>query len=745
MLLIVGSGFWGLRAGSQGKTDTEALSSKDPAMRIDAIHRIAQLPTSSEALSAVMTTLSDSDSRVRHEAVSALARIDPRRSMIPLMQTLSDPDEAIRQLARESLAGLDISATTDAAWRQAFASNLQSVRVRAAEHIDIGATPEGLIGRLRAALGDPSAEVRSAAAESLATLTSEQYERVLPVLLSHLDSTDPNVREGALAALHDRSVPAGMIPALGVSLRSKFPEVRHYAITTLSGIDQPNPAAASALCAVLADPAPLNRELASAALVKMGPQAVAALRGVLRSHDKEARVRAVRTLSAIGINARDAVPDLVLQLDDWSGEVRAQAAIALGRIGPDAQVALASLASHFSDPDQSVRRQALDAALKIGPRPFMAGSLLTALDTDDSQTVQLAASAISRLGPLGESAVPALRRAMNGRLDSRLFAIKSLASLGAKAKGAVPELRTALSDTDARIRELALNALSQVGSEPGSTAALAAALTATDPKLRDAAGLALNRAASIDASAVSPLLQALASRTPAIRQCAARSLGKAGAGARDATPALEHALKDADLNVRREAAMALGRIGLPAWRAVPKLGAALDDRSMSVRRAAVSALAELAPRASNSVYYLLAAARRPELRRQAFDGLVAAGPAAVPDLLVAIDNREQYDARILALAALAKLGPEAHEAVQPLEYLATRHPYPALRHTAAYALRSVLGEQPPGIPEWIPASLEYNEPRPRPIHQKTGRPAGSTVQLAAQIGSGGSRRTGSNH
>jgi hypothetical protein len=197
--------------------------------------------------------------------------------------------------------------------------------------------------------------------------------------------------------------------------------------------------------------------------------------------------------------------------------------------------------------------------------------------------------------------------------------------------------------------------------------------------------------------------------------------------------------------MRREAAAALGHIGLPAWRVVPKLGAALEDRNLAVRRAAVGALAELAPRASNTVYYLLGATSQPALRKQAFDGLVAAGPAAVPDLLVAIDNREQYDARILAMAALAKLGPEAHEAVEALEFLATRHPYPGIRHTAAYALRSIEGEQPPGIPNWIPASLEIREPPRRPAHQKASQPTSATVQLTGRIGPAGAWRAPTAH
>src|SRR5262249_17412732 len=157
--------FWAVQ-GISGKAQPAmaALASKDPTMRINAIQRIAGSPMSNDARSALMTCLADSDCRVRHEAVAVLARVDPRVSLIPLMQALSDPDRSISELARESLAALDISATTDEAWRGAFASSLQSVRVCTAEHIEIGATPEKVVGRLRMALDDPIAEVRAAAA-----------------------------------------------------------------------------------------------------------------------------------------------------------------------------------------------------------------------------------------------------------------------------------------------------------------------------------------------------------------------------------------------------------------------------------------------------------------------------------------------------------------------------------------------------------------------------------------------------
>jgi HEAT repeat protein len=745
-LFILGLASWGYRTtSSKDEPDIKAVANKDPVVRIKAIQRIAQGPMSDETLPAIRTCLSDPDTRVRQWAVTAIARVDPRTSLIPLLQALADSDEAIRELASESLATLNASPEAETAWRQAFGDSMQSVRLHAVEHIDVGATPETLRERLRMALDDASAEIRAAVAMSLAGLTSEQYTIAIPLLLAHLDSDDPNVREGVLAALHDRSIPADMVPLLLGPLRSNSAEVRHYALMTLAKLNRPDAAAASPLCALLSDRALENRELASAALVKLGSSAVPVLRLVLRSPDRQARMEAIHTLAAIGTTASDSVPDLVVLLDDWSAQVRAEAASALGGMGQDAQVALTALAGHFSDPDESVRRQSLDAALKIGPRAFMAAPLLAALDSDDIRTVHLAALAIGRLGELDESAVPALRRALTSpRLDSRLFAMKSLASLGDKARDAVPELRAALSDKDARIREQALGALSRLGSGPGSIAALAAALTAADSKLRDGAALALNRATYVDSSAIAPLMQALASRVPGTRQIAARSLGKAGASAKDATGTLEHALKDSDVNVRREAATALGHIGLPAWRAVPLLGSALEDHSMSVRRAAVGALAELAPRATNTVHYLLGAARQPELRGQAFQGLVAAGPGAVPDLLVAIDNKEQYDARMLALAALAKLGPDAHEATETLEFLARRHPYPALRQTAAYALRSVLGEQPPGVPAWITASLEDRRPPHRPARQKAEQAAAATGQMAGRVGPAGPQRAPSN-
>src|SRR5262249_22208818 len=148
-LLILGLASWSFRAHSpKGEPDIEALASNDPEVRVNAIQRIADAPLGKEALSAITTSLSDSDSRVRRGALTAIARIDPRISLIPLLQALSDPDESIRQLASESLATLDASPTTDVAWRQAFASTTQSVRVRAVEHIEIGATPENLVKRL---------------------------------------------------------------------------------------------------------------------------------------------------------------------------------------------------------------------------------------------------------------------------------------------------------------------------------------------------------------------------------------------------------------------------------------------------------------------------------------------------------------------------------------------------------------------------------------------------------------------
>ncbi len=103
------------------------------------------------------------------------------------------------------------------------------------------------------------------------------------------------------------------------------------------------------------------------------------------------------------------------------------------------------------------------------------------------------------------------------------------------------------------------------------------------------------------------------------------------------------ALGERDYRVRENAATALGKIGPPAAGAVPALIESLSDRYVSVRLAAVHALSRMGP-AKTAV---------PALAK-----LLEAGPATF-----------DVDLAVAATQTLARLGPDAQAAVEPLRRL----------------------------------------------------------------------------
>jgi hypothetical protein len=88
---------------------------------------------------------------------------------------------------------------------------------------------------------------------------------------------------------------------------------------------------------------PTEREIAAAALGRIGRAAVPSLVQALKNRDPDVRKEAALVLARIGPDAFQAVPDLTALLDDENEEVRKAAARALGQIGPDAAEAVPAL------------------------------------------------------------------------------------------------------------------------------------------------------------------------------------------------------------------------------------------------------------------------------------------------------------------------------------------------------------------------------------------------------------------
>lgn len=95
------------------------------------------------------------------------------------------------------------------------------------------------------------------------------------------------------------------------------------------------------------------REVAAAALGRIGRPAVPKLVEALESSNPALRQKAADTLARIGPAASDAVPALIKALRDTDPLVRKSAARALGQIGPDAEDAVPALIELLSDADSN--------------------------------------------------------------------------------------------------------------------------------------------------------------------------------------------------------------------------------------------------------------------------------------------------------------------------------------------------------------------------------------------------------
>ena len=246
LLTACGPDIDSLRAEGDVQGLIEALSDDSAEIRADAARALGQLSASgaSEAVDPLLGALADDDADVRAAAAQALGRIGDETAIVPLLRAMDDDAAVVREDAEFAFTTL--------------LSHSHS-RAAAAELVD--------------ALGDESATVRAAAAETLALLGPE----VGPVLVDALTHENPFVRSAAADALGDVGDPSAVVPLLQASTDDSA-DVRDTAqraladlLNLLSDFDS-----VSALVTALEDPDPAVADAADSALTeylaRIGPE-----------------------------------------------------------------------------------------------------------------------------------------------------------------------------------------------------------------------------------------------------------------------------------------------------------------------------------------------------------------------------------------------------------------------------------------------------------------------------------------
>ncbi len=257
----------------------------------------------------------------------------------------------------------------------------------------------------------------------------------MPHLFKHLEDRDANVRRGALFAMRMINVKdKRILPTATKMLRDKDPGVCSEAVRVLVKIGPPAKSAVTAMEKSKEGKTELYKVNATEAIGKITGDFEPILR-IYRDQLKEEifyeRWIALRSLGDLGPAAKQAVPDMIIALDDPKIEVRRSAAYELGRIGPAAKEAVPALGNVLADNDLDIKANAAFALWNITGKAGRYAKIVIAMLENPSWKVRESGAYL-----LGER--------------------------GQAARIAAPKLKLLLQDENRAVREAAKKALSKI-------------------------------------------------------------------------------------------------------------------------------------------------------------------------------------------------------------------------------------------------------------------------------------------
>jgi HEAT repeat protein len=516
----------------------DRLSDPEPEVRRVATQAIPSLPAP-ESCDLLLVALADADWRVRKEAASVAARVEPRTAVVfAIARALGEREDiGLRNAAVEALVGIGPEAVPGAI---DALSRLDADGRKLAVEVLCGAPTLAGMRALVRALGDPDENVSIAAAEGLGR--------------AHLAGEE--ARELARAAL-TRVVEAGntfaRLAALD-SLRALSSEVPWSVLEPLFG------------------DALVRRQAIAAAGGTRTPRAVRAL--------AEACADASATI------AREAVVALGRSIEEaWDARDLLDVAAKTLRASARARARVRTLAKDGGDP---VARGAAVLALGLMRDPEDVPLLADALADEN-----VAERAEAALHLFGEDAVaPLLDAGLRAPPSLRGATISMLPQLAPAEPQPLAAVREALADASPEVVAPALKSLAIVGG-PSDLAPIARHVTSSDAKVAGAARAALLAVAARHPEAARRLLEGADPRGDEAlgATIVIEALARANAtGLSDGT-FLAGALTHRDAAVRRSAIDALAAIGGSDAAAVVTLS--LADEEPLVANAAIRALGRL--------------------------------------------------------------------------------------------------------------------------------------------------------
>lgn len=486
--------------------------------------------------------------------------------------------------------------------------------------------------------------------------------------------------------------------------------VRLKAAYQLGEMGEGGEGAISALISATADPDPDVRSVAAYALGKVdgeGANSVIPILTELLTNDEHENVRysAARSLGNLGATAADAMPDLMVSVEnDPSGAIRSadlKAATQLGVVLDENAIEIAIHA--LGDPNWYVRR---NAAAMLAMDPVTTAPKLVALLNRPNWNRRNAI--INTLPTMGDDAFNAVKDKLHTTTKDDVRDLSAVAFILME-----PNVSDVMDGISPMAEPAALHVLGYLGEYAVPT--LLAQLGNEDESVRNAASDAL---AHIGLPAIPSLVEVFKNDDEMVRTATTDTLLKMDALSEFAVPPLLELLQlESDQDARRSIVKALGEIGLLPSETVPTLITIADDpqESTGVRVAAIESLGRFGEWALPALPTLT------ELLQSGDDSLHAPivialgeiGPGS-PSVIAAFESilaDSDADEALLVhtIEAAGSMG-ELAQRMTPALLALLEHDDPDIQRSALEALGSI-GAQSADVVSEMMIYLEDNDPR----------------------------------
>ncbi|MDA0812597.1 MAG: hypothetical protein O3C21_09450, partial [Verrucomicrobia bacterium] len=420
----------------------------------------------------------------------------------------------------------------------------------------------------------------------------------------------------------------------------------------------------SGLIAELTSSDAQKRRNAAYELHQLGPEAIDALPAlVVALDDDQDQVffHSVSAIARIGPAAAPAIPALISRLgrvsQRYGEQVNLRAAFALSRIG---EAAVAPLLGAVRDPDETLCSNAIESLALMPPAVSApATSDLIALLGDQRERVS--ESAVKAVSNYGQTALPQLVDVLqNGTPAQKRDSIRTLGLIGREAGSSAPEILKAIQEGDPQVLVVALDTLVRIRHSPTETSQFVVrGLQSTDETVFNAAANAALLLYQIDPNFdTTPFAEAIAAADEPTRLRFASVLGRMEGTGAPAVPALIAAAEEASSQKIAVAfGKALGGIGGPAATLLIEAAARIPSAELTEASWPVSALGSIGEPALSALRLGL---KSPDISARkaaaAAMGLLGTKAAPATEEIFATLNDPDSEVREFALAALPRIG-----------------------------------------------------------------------------------------